>query len=370
MRELITDREVKEKDDFMLRLRLGAVAVAALLGLGATAFGLDVGDKAPPLSISEWVQGGPVEFPKDIGKRLYLVEFWATWCPPCKASVPLLNDLHQKYKDQMSVVSITSADERNTAGAVKRFVKDRGTGMSYIIGMDKGQATSAAYLAATGIPGIPYAYLVGKDGNLMWHGSPLDEGLPQIIEDALAGKYDPSMAKKAAQLSAEVNKRFLELEGPAQSGQWSKVWDGLVGILKLDPMNMDAILVMTQVYNNEAGYEEKYRDWARGHIEAHRKEVRVLQLVADMLSANDDLTRRLPDLVLEAARGAYEGSDKKDATVIATYAHALYQIGAIEKAIAMQQEAVSALGGEDASKEARGVLAYYQKCKELQASIK
>lgn len=354
----------------MQRLRMCAATLMVSVGLGTAALGLDVGDKAPPLSIAEWIQGGPVEFPKDLGKKIYLVEFWATWCPPCKASVPLLTELHNKHKDQFAVVSITSADERNTAGAVKRFVKDRGTGMSYIVGMDKGQTTTAAYLAATGIPGIPYAYLVGKDGNLMWHGSPLDEGLPKIIEDAIGGKFDPSVAKKAAQMSAEVNKRFMELEGPAKASQWSKVWDGLIGILKLDPMNMDAILVMTQIYNNEAGYEEKYRNWAKEHIQAHRSDVRVLQLVADMLSSNDDLTRRLPEQVLDAACGAYEASDKKDATVIATYAHALYQVGALDKAIGMQQEAVSALGSEDASKEARGVLGYYQKCKELQAGVK
>lgn len=354
----------------MQRLTSGAVAGLLVVAMTAHVHALDVGDKAPPLSVSEWIQGGPVEFPKDIGKKLYLVEFWATWCPPCKASVPLLNDMHNKYKDNMTIVSITAADERNTASAVKRFVKERGTGMSYPVCMDKGQTTTAAYLAATGIPGIPYAYLVGKDGKLMWHGSPLDEGLPKIIEDAIAGKYDPSVAKKAAELSAEINKRFMELEGPAKAGQWSKVWDGLVGILKLDPMNMDSILVMTQIYNNEPGYESKFRDWAKGHIETNSKDVRVLQLVSDMLSSNDDLTRRLPDLVLDAARRAYEASDKKDATVIGTYAYALYQIGAIEKAIATQQEAISALGSEDASKEARGVLAYYQKCKELQADVK
>ncbi|MEO8429606.1 MAG: TlpA disulfide reductase family protein [Verrucomicrobiota bacterium] len=54
---------------------------------------LKVGDLAPPLKTGTWVQGEPVKgFERD---KVYLVEFWATWCGPCLASVPHLNSLHR-----------------------------------------------------------------------------------------------------------------------------------------------------------------------------------------------------------------------------------------------------------------------------------
>jgi len=55
--------------------------------------------QAPALDIEEWVQGAKVDLATDASKKVQLVEFWATWCPTCKASVPKLSELQDKYKD-------------------------------------------------------------------------------------------------------------------------------------------------------------------------------------------------------------------------------------------------------------------------------
>lgn len=82
-----------------------AIALALLAGVWtATAADnpLAVGDPAPKLKVGKWVQGEPVtEFARD---KAYIVEFWATWCGPCRVSIPHLNEIWQKFKDKDLVV--------------------------------------------------------------------------------------------------------------------------------------------------------------------------------------------------------------------------------------------------------------------------
>src|SRR5437764_4651078 len=74
---------------------------------------LKVGDPAPKLQMGKWIQGEPVtEFKPG---KAYLVEFWATWCGPCRVSIPHLNELHNKYKDQGLVVIGQDCFERDDA---------------------------------------------------------------------------------------------------------------------------------------------------------------------------------------------------------------------------------------------------------------
>lgn len=342
--------------------------VLGMSGAAAPALALNVGDKAPALAIAEWIQGEPIDFAKDIGKRIYMVEFWATWCPPCKISVPVLNKIQNRFKDQLTIIGVTSADDRgNTVSAVKRFVKEHGAGMIYHVAMDRDERTTTAYLASTGIPGIPYAYLVGNDGKIAWHGSPLDPAMEDIVTQLVAGKYDAESAKKAAETEREVQRRFQELFTYVQRGEFSKVWDGLIGILKLDPGNMDAMDVLTQIYVNETRDVDRFRRFVNEHIAAQKGSATVMLRLATVLCNIEDLGARVPDLAIEAAKAGYEASDRKDPMITATYAQALYQVGALDRAIELQKEAI-AVGGEEAGRQATDTLAFYTKCKELQAA--
>src|SRR6185436_1636477 len=77
---------------------------------------LKVGDAAPKLQIAKWVQGEPV---KELAPgTTYIVEFWATWCGPCRETIPHLNALHEKFKDKGLVVigqNIWEEDEPGVA---------------------------------------------------------------------------------------------------------------------------------------------------------------------------------------------------------------------------------------------------------------
>src|SRR5512140_3275077 len=81
------------------RLPILALAVmAASLPTLAAAPKLKIGDPAPKLQTGKWIQGDPVKgFEKD---KAYIVEFWATWCGPCRVSIPHLNEIHNKFKEK------------------------------------------------------------------------------------------------------------------------------------------------------------------------------------------------------------------------------------------------------------------------------
>ena len=174
------------------RLRLTAAALAVAV---STTFALaaeptlKVGDPAPKLRTGKWVQGQPVkEFEKG---KAYLVEFWATWCPPCRASIPHLNDIHKKFKDKGLVVIGQNVSERDES-RVAPFVKNMGDKMTYRVALDDKSSNragemSTTWMEAAGQEGIPTAFLVDAKGTIAWIGHPM-QLKEKTIEDALAAK--------------------------------------------------------------------------------------------------------------------------------------------------------------------------------------
>lgn len=150
--------------------------VGFVFSAASVSFAAKVGDPAAPLAVKEWVKGKSVDV-KD-GKNVYVVEFWATWCPPCRTSIPHLTEIQKKFKDKGVVVIGVSTEKLDT---VKKFVEKQGDNMNYTVAIDDGGKTSKGYMTAYNQNGIPHAFIVGKDGNVVWHGHPMS-GLDKAIE--------------------------------------------------------------------------------------------------------------------------------------------------------------------------------------------
>ena len=107
----------------------------------------------------------------DLKGKVVLIDFWATWCPPCVASIPALNALAQKYHDQGFVILGVNVDamhedvkEASTAlQSVRRFlVKHRVTWLNLLNGQGKDD-----FAAAYSVEQIPANFLVGRDGKIV-----------------------------------------------------------------------------------------------------------------------------------------------------------------------------------------------------------
>lgn len=165
--------------------------VAGMTLVSVAAPSLKVGDPAPKLAPGKWVQGEPVkEFEKG---KAYIVEFWATWCPPCRASIPHLNETYNKFKDKGLIVIGQDCSERDDSG-VATFVKKMGDKMTYRVALDdkttdEGGRMSKTWMEAAGQEGIPTAFLVDTKGVIAWIGHPM-ELKEKVIEEVLAGTYD------------------------------------------------------------------------------------------------------------------------------------------------------------------------------------
>ena len=190
---------------------LGAAAAALFT---TSTLAAKLGDPAAALVIKDWAKGEPVDV-KD-GKNVYVVEFWATWCGPCRTSIPHLTELQKKFKDKGAIFVGVSDEPLET---VKPFVEKMGEKMEYRVACDADSKTSDGYMKAFGQNGIPTAFIVGKDAKVLWFGHPMAE-LEETLQQILDGKYDLAAAVKKDEFRAGMDDfQNLSTAGDAKAAE-------------------------------------------------------------------------------------------------------------------------------------------------------
>jgi thiol-disulfide isomerase/thioredoxin len=156
---------------------------------------LKAGDPAPPLRVTKWITGREVS--SFAPGKIYIVEFWATWCGPCVVMMPHLGDMQEELGSKgVTIIGFTANDPNNSLDQVVKFVDKRAGKLGYTIAYAEDRVTYDAYMKASGHGGIPCSYVIGRDGKIAFMGHPLflDEVLPKVM----AGTWDP--VKGAAEL--------------------------------------------------------------------------------------------------------------------------------------------------------------------------
>jgi thiol-disulfide isomerase/thioredoxin len=323
-----------------------ALAAGSLITHAAEEATLKVGDKAPKLQVGKWVQGEPV---KELEKsKAYIVEFWATWCGPCRVSIPHLNELHQKYKEKGLIVIGQDVWERDES-AVVPFVKKMGDKMTYRVALDDKSksergAMADAWMTAAGQGGIPSAFVVDKQGTIAWIGHPM-ELKEKTLEQVLDGTFD---VKKAAaeQSEAQKNQQQLralsrELGTAMQDEKWEAAEATLQKMEKLLPEeHRDALsMARVQIHFGKKDYKGGYK--LIEQISDKNKDNAMLQnQLAWDLATREDLAERDLKLAEKIATRANDAAGGKDAAILDTLARVQFMNGKKDKAVETQKKAV------------------------------
>lgn len=127
-----------------------------------------LGTTPPEPDIAEWLNGGPHTL-EALRGRVIVIDFWATWCIPCKKGVARLKQLNKELKGGgLVILGVTSYDEYQSAASLRAWIKEHA--VSYVVAVDREKATAKSYQT----PQPPYTLVIGKDGKVVWEGSPVD----------------------------------------------------------------------------------------------------------------------------------------------------------------------------------------------------
>lgn len=138
------------------------------------------GFSAPDFTL-DTLDGGEVSL-SDLRGQIVLVNFWASWCPPCRAEMPAIERVYRSYKDlglQVLAVNTTNQDE---VGAASAFVQE--LGLTFPIPLDRTGSVSASY----NLRGLPSSYFIDRQGVIrsVVIGGPMSEALVQSkVEELL-----------------------------------------------------------------------------------------------------------------------------------------------------------------------------------------
>ncbi len=334
------------------------LAASLLVGAGFTAVAQEVtekvennlkmGDPAPKMQVSKWVQGEAVkEFEKD---KVYIVEFWATWCGPCRATIPHVNEIQKKFADK-GVIVIGQNCWEQAEDKVADFVKEMGEKMTYRVALDDKSKDERGFMAknwmqAAGQSGIPCAFVVDKNQKVAWIGHPqqLDE---KLLEEVIAGTFDVSKALKAKEEEdskrEEMMKRGQALTEAMQNKDWAAAETALAELEKVMPERNKKFLglpkfkiLLGQKKTDDAyALAEKLSEGTPNSPQLHNELAWGIATAEGLDKPNLDLAEKLARRAVEIAPDAGKSMTQD------TLARILFLKGKKDEAIKLEEEALS-----------------------------
>ncbi len=324
---------------------------------------LTIGDKAPAAEIGHFLKGEPVtEFEQG---NVYVLEFWATWCGPCKASIPHISELQEQFKDY-NVTIIGVSDEK--LQTVVKFLTKADSKLvlwtdkiQYTLATDPDRSTHDAYMRPAAQQGIPTAFVIGKDSRIEWIGSPveLDEVLAQVVRDdwdreAFRVEFEEQVAPVR-----QAMKLMARMDAAAERGDWDAAIETVKTLRDEQPeyAGIDVRLFRKMLHKEPA----RAYGYGRELMEQNWDKAQVLNGLAWLTVDDKEVKSRDLRFAMKGAKRACELTDYEDAAILDTLARVYYEKGELKQALKWQRDAVKQAGGSPMADQLREVLISYER---------
>lgn len=166
------------RTETLARRRLCALVLG--LAYAAPAMALDRGVPAPPFELAGHAAPVPVKLAAYLGKFVY-VDFWASWCGPCRQSFPWMNELQARYGAQgLQIIGVNLDAKKEDATTFLNA-----TPAHFLVAFDPAGVTPRSY----GVKGMPTSFLIGPDGKIIFE----HRGFNQADRAELEGKIKAAL---------------------------------------------------------------------------------------------------------------------------------------------------------------------------------
>ncbi len=290
---------------------------------------LSVGSQAPQIDVDEWF-GQPFQIQSG---QVYVVEFWATWCGPCRAAIPHLSKLQDRYRGDVHIVGVTDED----ADTVGRFVQAQGDRIRYSIATDRRNSTNRSWMRAAGIQGIPAVFIVDRNRRIAFIGRPHDDRFEEVLDLVVRGRYDPEATRRARPLIDSARRA-------RQVRDYRNALRRLDEAVQINPEALyDLSLLKFEIMIADMNDRDQALQFAQGEfLQRHGNDALAMHELATFLASDpavDDADRDL-DLALQLAEQAVRVADEREKPgAMAAAASIHHARGEFDQAVELQREA-------------------------------